>query len=80
MKNWICRDHLFPRRNIEDFLSLYVPFTSNLDKKDDNDKEDHANVFSNHPFYDECEFDPGIKGSDQHSSKINQLELMEDIK
>ena len=64
----------------EDFLSLYVPFTSNLDKKDDNDEEDHANVFSNHPFYDECESDPGIKGSDQHSSEISQLELVEDIK
>ena len=29
----------------EEFISLYVPFTSNLDKKDDNDEEDHANVF-----------------------------------
>ena len=37
----------------DEFLSLYAPFTSNLDKKDDNDEEDHANVFSNQPFYDE---------------------------
>ena len=41
----------------EDFLSLYVPFTSNLDKKDDNDEEDPANVFSNQPFYDEYDED-----------------------
>ena len=31
----------------EDFLSLYVPVTSNIDKKDDNDEEDHAKAFSN---------------------------------
>ena len=64
----------------EYFISLYVPVTSNLDKKDDNDEEDRANAFSNHPFYDECESDPGIKGNDQHSSEISQLELVEDIK
>ena len=64
----------------EDFLSLYVPVTSNLDKKDDNDEEDHANFFSNHPFYDECESNPGIKGNDQLSLEISQLELVEDIK
>ena len=64
----------------EYFVSLYVPITSNLDKKDDNDEEDHANVFSNHPFYDECESDPGINGSDQHSLEISQLELVADIK
>ena len=64
----------------EDFISLYVPITSNIYKKYDNDKEDHANVFSNHPFYDECESDPGMKGNDQHSSKISQLELVAYIK
>ena len=31
--------------------------TSNLDKKYDNDEEDHANVFSNQPFYDEYDED-----------------------
>ena len=49
----------------EDFLSPYVPVTSNLDEKDDNNEEDHANGFSNQPFYHENESDPGIKGNDE---------------
>ena len=48
----------------EDFLSLYVPLTWNLDKKDDYDKEYQANLFSNQPFYDE--YDEDIEVLDQN--------------
>ena len=64
----------------EDFISLYLPITSNIDKKYNNDEEYHANVFSNHPFYDECESDPGMKRNDKHSSEISHLQLVADIK
>ena len=63
----------------EDFLSLYVPFTSILDKKDDNDEEYHANVFLNHPFYDEYdEYDEYIevlyrKFHDQQKPIVGEL-------
>ena len=33
----------------------------------------HANDFSNHPFYDECESDPGIKGNDQRLSDMSTI-------
>ena len=42
-------------------------------KKDDNDEEDHANAFSNRPFYDECEFNLGIKGNDQRLSDLSTI-------
>ena len=54
---------------------------SNLDEKDDNNEEDHANVFSNQPFYHEYESDPSIKGNDEkldlstilsHASKVEK--------
>ena len=60
----------------EDFLSLYVPFTSNLDKKDDNDEEDHANVFSNQPFYGEYDEDIEVldqKFHDQQKPIVGEL-------
>jgi len=60
----------------EDFLSLYAPFTSNLDKKDDNDEEDHANVISNHPFYDEYDEDIEVldrKFHDQQKPIVGEL-------
>ena len=49
----------------EDFLSPYIPVTSNLDEKNDNNEEDHANAFSNQRFYHEHESDPGINGNDE---------------
>ena len=63
----------------EDFLSPYIPVTSNLDEKDDNNEGDHANAFSNQPFYHEHESNLGIKGNDEkldlstilsHASKV----------
>ena len=44
-----------------------------LDEKDDNNEEDHANVFSNQPFYHEYEFDPGIKGNDERLSDLSTI-------
>ena len=57
----------------EDFISLYLPITSNIDKKYNNDEEDHANAFSNRPFYDECESDPDIKGNDQRLLDLSTI-------
>ena len=57
----------------EDFLSPYVPITSNLDEKYDNNEEDHANVFSNHPFYHEYESNPSIKVNDERLSDISTI-------
>ena len=65
----------------EDFLSPYILVTSNLDEKNDNNEEDHANSFSNQRFYHEHESDPGIKGNDEkldlstilsHASKVEK--------
>ena len=50
-----------------------MPITSNLNEKDDNNEEDHANVFSNQPLYHEYESDPGIKGNDERLSDLSTI-------